>query len=65
MTVRPREGMKVPSRILCGWERGLVYSVMEAGEMNIQEAVIKGIVGGCEFVTLEFSDCIEEVPYGE
>lgn len=60
MAVKPIEGHLVPSKALTGWERGMIYSFTESGEMGIQEVVIKGIHNGREFHIIEFSDNIEE-----
>lgn len=61
MTVQPIPGKLVPSKALCGWETGMIYRVTPGDELG-DEVVIKGIINGREFTTLEYSNNIQEKP---
>lgn len=60
MSVEPIPGKLVPSSVINGWKTGMVYNVMQGTEDGVDEVVIRGIVNGKEFHTLEFSDNIQE-----
>ncbi len=62
-TVQPRKGQLVPSKVLTGWETGMIYNVAAGSDESADEVYIKGILKGVEFAFWEFSDNVELKPY--
>ena len=60
MTIQPIPGRKVPSHILLGWQTGMIYRVTPGSDTLGDELLIKGIVKGREFTTIEYSDNVQE-----
>lgn len=64
MAVQPKKGKLVPSHVICGWERGMIYDVGKDGDVGTP-LTIQGVHNGREFNTIEYTDNVEERPKNE